>query len=61
VRELLFEVLVRLAKLVLAGLVGLVVYALLVGPFGVAGTPVLALLAWIAGALVILLVETGPF
>ena len=59
--EIVLEFGLRLAKLVLAALIGIVVYVLLVGPLGVPGSPQLALEAWIAGALVILLLETSAF
>ena len=51
--EIVLEFLLRFAKLILAGLIGVVIYVLLVGPFGVPGSPQLALESWIAGALVI--------
>ncbi len=54
------EILLRLAKAAAAAVVGLIVYGLLVGPFGVPGTAELALLAWLAGAAFILLVESSP-
>ncbi len=59
--ELLIEVVLRGGKLILAGLIGLIVYVVLVGPMGAAGSPQLALESWIAGALVLLLLETSAF
>ena len=59
--ELAAEIALRFAKLIAASLVGIVVYAVLVGPLGVPGSAQLALESWIAGALVIVLVETGIF
>ncbi len=59
-REIVAEVLLRLAKAGAAAIVGLVVYLVLVGPLGVPGSAQLALLAWIAGAAFILLVESSP-
>ena len=59
--ELLIEVVLRGGKLILAGLIGVVVYAFLVGPLGAQGSPQLALESWIAGALVLLLLETSAF
>jgi hypothetical protein len=59
--EIVLEFGLRLAKLILAALIGVVIYILLVGPLGVPGSPQLALEAWIAGALVILLLETSAF
>jgi hypothetical protein len=54
------EILLRLAKVVAAAVVGLVVYALLVGPLGVPATAEIALLSWLSGAAFILLVESSP-
>jgi len=58
--NLVFEVILRLAKAAAAAILGLVVYAILVGLLGVTGSAELALLCWLAGAAFILLVETGP-
>jgi hypothetical protein len=60
VRELAAEVGLRLAKVVAAAIVGVVVYALLVGPFGATPSVELGLLAWLSGAALILLVESSP-
>jgi hypothetical protein len=60
VSNLVGEVLLRLAKAAAAAVVGLIVYALLVGPFGVPGGAQLALLCWLSGAAFILLVESSP-
>jgi hypothetical protein len=60
VSNLVFEILLRLAKAGAAALLGLLVYAVAVGALGVAGSVELALLCWLAGAAFILLVETGP-
>ncbi len=59
-KELLAEIALRAAKVVAAALVGLIVYALMTGPFGAAGSPQLALEAFIAGAVIILLFESSP-
>ena len=58
--NLVFEVLLRLAKALAALVVGLVVYLVMIGPIGAAATPELALLSWLSGAAFILLVETSP-
>jgi hypothetical protein len=58
--NLVIEILLRLAKAVVAFVLGVVLYAVLVGPFGVAGSAELALLCWLSGAAFILLVETSP-
>ena len=55
------EILLRLAKAGLAALLGLIVFAILVGPLGVAASAELALLCWLSGAAFVLLVETGLF
>ena len=54
------EILLRLAKALAAAILGLVLYLVLVGPLGVAGSAELALLSWLSGAAFILLVQTGP-
>jgi hypothetical protein len=58
--NLVFEILLRLAKAAAAAILGLIVYAVLVGLLGVTGSAELALLCWLGGAAFILLVETGP-
>ena len=58
--NLVSEILLRLAKAGAALVLGIVLYLVLVGPFGAAGSPELALLCWLSGAAFILLVETSP-
>jgi hypothetical protein len=60
VSNLVFEILLRLAKALAALVVGLVLWVILVGPLGVAASPELALLCWLSGAAFILLVESSP-
>jgi len=60
VRELVYEVLLRLAKALGALVVGVLVWIVLTGPLGVVGGPELALLCWLSGAAFILLVESSP-
>jgi hypothetical protein len=60
VSNLVFEILLRLAKAGLALVLGIVVYLVATGPLGASGSPELALLAWLSGAAFILLVETSP-
>jgi hypothetical protein len=60
-QEILVEVGLRVAKLVVATVVGLIIYAVLTGPFAAPGSVQLALESWIAGALVVSLLETGIF
>jgi hypothetical protein len=59
--ELVIELGLRFGKVVLAGLIGVVIYLVFVEVLGAAGSPQLALEAWIAGALVLLLLETSAF
>jgi hypothetical protein len=61
VQELVVEVGLRLVKVVVASVIGAVIYAVLTGPLGAPGSVQLALEAWIAGALVFLILETGIF
>jgi hypothetical protein len=58
--ELGAEVVLRLAKALAAAIVGVIVYVVFVGPLGVNGSAELALLSWLAGAGLVLLVETSP-
>jgi hypothetical protein len=60
-QELVVEVGLRIAKVVVASLIGVVIYWLLTNVVGAPGSVQLALEAWIAGALVFLIVETGIF
>jgi hypothetical protein len=59
VSNLVIEIVLRLAKAGIAALIGLVLYVVLVGPFGAAASAELALLCWLSGAAFVLLVETG--
>ncbi len=54
------EILLRAAKAGAAAIVGLILYLVLTGPFGVTATAELALLSWLSGAALVLLVETSP-
>ena len=58
--QLINEILLRLAKLVAAGIIGAVLYVIAVMPLGVASSFELAALCWIAAALALLLVESSP-
>ena len=58
--NLLAEIALRLAKAVAAAIVGLVLYLVLTGPLGNAGSVQLVLLCWISGAAFVLLVESSP-
>ncbi len=59
-RELVFEILLRLSKALMAAILGAVVWLIAVGPLGAPGSVELALLAWLSGAAFILLVEESP-
>ena len=54
------EVLLRLGKAIAAAIVGLVLFGVLTGPLGIPASAELGLLAWIAGAAFVLLVESSP-
>lgn len=57
--HLLAEIGLRLIKAVVAGVIGLLLYLVLVG-LGNPGGVELAILCWLSGAAFILLVETSP-
>jgi hypothetical protein len=59
-RELVFEVLLRLSKALFAAIAGAVAWLVAVGPLGATGSPELALLCWLSGAAFILLVQESP-
>ena len=59
-RELLFEVLLRLTKALAAAVLGLIVWLVAVGPLGAQGSVELALLCWLSGAAFILVVQESP-
>jgi hypothetical protein len=61
IQELVVEVGLRLAKLLVGTMFGLVIYLVLTGPVGAPGSVQLALESWIAGALVVVILETGIF
>ena len=60
-RELAIETALRLGKVLIAALLGLLAWAVATGPFGATGSPELALLCFLVGASLVLLVESGPF
>ncbi len=59
-RELVFELLLRLVKPVLAAVIGVAAWLLAVGPGGAAGSAELGLLCFVVGGMVVLLVGEGP-
>ena len=60
-QELVVEIGLRIAKVLVASLIGVVLYWVLTNVVGAPGSVQLALEAWIAGALVFLILETGIF
>jgi hypothetical protein len=61
VSHLLNEIGLRLVKVGIAAVVGLLLYLVLTGPLGNPGSVELALLSWVAAAALVLLVESGLF
>ncbi|HEY7703076.1 MAG TPA: hypothetical protein VIB02_12245 [Candidatus Limnocylindrales bacterium] len=59
--HLLNEIGLRLVKVGIAAVVGLLLYLVLTGPLGNPGSVELALLSWVAAAALVLLVESGLF
>ena len=60
-QEFIVEIGLRLAKVVVASVVGAIVYWVLTNVVGAPGSVQLALEAWLVGAAFVLLVETGIF
>ncbi len=58
--QLIAEILLRLAKAGAALVLGVMLFLVLTGPFGVPPSAELALLSWVSGAAFVLLVETSP-
>jgi hypothetical protein len=54
------EILLRLAKLFAAGVIGAILYLIAVGPFRVGASFELAVLCWISASVALLLVESSP-
>jgi cytosine/uracil/thiamine/allantoin permease len=61
IQEFVVEIGLRLAKVMLASLIGAFIYFVLTNVVGAPGSVQLALEAWIAGGIVFLLLETGIF
>jgi hypothetical protein len=55
------EIGLRLIKVAIALLLGVLLYLVATGPLGNTGSVQLALLCWLSGAAFVLLVETGLF
>jgi len=60
VRELVFELLLRLPKVILATVAGLIAWLVTTGVAGAAPTAELWLLCFIGGGVFVLLVQEGP-
>ena len=60
-QEFIIEILLRFSKVVFASLIGALVYWVLTNVVGEPGSVQLALESWLAGAAVVLLIETGIF
>jgi heme A synthase len=60
VRELVFEILLRLPKVILATVAGLIAWGLTTGVVGAPATAELWILCFIGGAVFVLLVQEGP-
>ena len=58
--QLINEILLRLAKLVAAGIIGALLYLIAVLPLGVEPSFELAALCWISAAVALLLIESSP-
>ncbi|HEX7491632.1 MAG TPA: hypothetical protein VF337_07995 [Candidatus Limnocylindrales bacterium] len=58
--QLINEVLLRFVKPLIAGLIGLVIYGVAVGLLHVTPTFEVAAISYVAGAAIILLMETSP-
>lgn len=58
--QLINEILLRLAKLVAAGIVGAILFLIAVGPLRVAASFEVAALCWISAAVALLLLESSP-
>jgi hypothetical protein len=58
--QLINEILLRLAKLVAAGIVGAIVYVVAIVPLGVNPSFELAALCWISASLALILVSSSP-
>jgi len=60
VRELVFELLLRLVKPILAAVIGLVAWLLATGPGGGTASVELGLLCYLVGGVVVLMLAEGP-
>ncbi|MGA2514831.1 MAG: hypothetical protein ABSG37_14650 [Candidatus Limnocylindrales bacterium] len=58
--QLINEILLRLSKLVAAGIAASILYMVAVGPFHVTGSFEVGALCWISAAVALLLLESSP-
>jgi hypothetical protein len=58
--NLINEILLRLAKLSAAAVIGAILYLIAVGPFGAVSSFELAGICWISASVALLLVESSP-
>ena len=59
-RELISEMLLRLPKVILATLIGLIAWGLAIGPIGAAPTAELWMLCFLGGGMFVLLIGESP-
>jgi hypothetical protein len=59
-RELVFEILLRLSKALAAAILGLIVWVVCVGLLGAEASVTTGMLCWLSAAAFILLVEESP-
>lgn len=59
-RELTFELLLRLPKVILAAVIGLVAWGLAVGPIGALPSVELWILCYLGGGMFVLLLQESP-
>lgn len=59
-RELIFEVLLRLSKAAAAAILGLIIWLVCIGPLGAEPSAILGLLCWVSGAAFVLIVGESP-
>ena len=60
-RELVVELLLRLAKIGAATILGILIYLVAIGPMGATASVELWLLSWLCGAATVLILESSAF
>jgi hypothetical protein len=58
--ELVSEILLRFAKVLAAGVVAIVLWLVATGPLAAEASPALGLVCFVAGGIVVLLMESSP-